>query len=162
MGIAPRNYESNHELPFREDPSKGIVGLKVSDKPRIFVVPVEALVSLSNTAKGGLVPWNEWGGHVKILSLPPKPLVSLHILHFQVVYVLKERVDEEMAPFVYVHDFSRRLVKAEGKKTEEHGPLRPVEDSPDRPRRIRLGGEIDPDEYWFDFTEGCVYAHPVS
>lgn len=62
LAVCPRNYESNHKLPFCEDPSRGIVGLTISNAGDIdclmIVVPVKALVSVSREFESK-VPWGK-------------------------------------------------------------------------------------------------------
>ena len=162
LDVVPRNYEStsNHE-PFDEDPSKGIVGLKVSGhrSGNMFVVPVKALVSLSKTAQQGRVSWKKWKNHVTVLSVRK---FKSYILHSQVVHVSKKVGYGSMlrTPVLHVYDFSCHLVKVEGRETK-FGPLHPESDSRCTFQEITLGDNIDYDNYDFQITERGVCAHPV-
>ena len=161
LNIIPRNYEStsNRERPFDEDPSKGIVGLVVSGHPsgNMFVVPVEALVSLSlsNTVRGQ-VPWEKWENRVTVLSVSKS---KSYILHSQVVRVSKKVEGAMVIPVLHVYDFSCRLVKVRARETR-FGPLLPESDSRYAFQEITLGDSISYENYSFKITERGVCARP--
>ena len=168
LDVAPRNYEStsNRERPFHEDPSKGIVCLKVSGhrSGNMFVVPVEALVSLSlsNTAQQGQVSWEKWENRVTVLSLHSMSRLY-KVLHSQVVCVSKRVEDGMVIPVLHVYDFSCRPVKVEvaGGNTT-YGPLRlPESHSQFTTREITLGDNIPYINYGFQITERGVHADPI-
>ena len=159
----PRNYESNHKLPFYEDPSKGIVGLAISGSPScdLLVVPVKALIMLSNMpGTSGAVSWRRWREHVTEL----RSHQTFYILHAQIVFVSNLLT----TPTLCIHDFSRRFEgEAQGDEIQSrggNGPLIPMSYEPTSPRIITLniGDGVASLDYDFQFTEGGVLAIPVS
>ena len=138
-----RNYESNHKLPFYEDPSEGIVGIS-EDGRSLVVVPVRTLRTLSKNH--GRVAWDMWGKYATELWFPG--CCSYHVLHSQVVYFSNQL---SRTPTLEIYDFSRRLKR----RKLGHNKAYPT-------RTIALEG-IDPfHHHLFELTEGGVYADTVS
>ena len=166
MATVYRSFGSIRELPFQEDPSKGIVGITIEKDGDIawylLVVPVIVLITLSK--KHERVSWDEWRGHVTELRLPEGRGFS--VLHSQVVHVFGEVEDGTLT--LNIHEFARRFEEVKRPGGEIHSgrdPLVPVPYDPSRPSyKIRLQG-MNASEYnprYLLFTEGGFYVDPVS
>ena len=157
-----RSFGSIPELPFHEDPSKGIVGIAIRERDDIawylLVVPVIVLITLSER-----VSWDEWREHVTELRFHNDG--GFGVLHSQVVYLSGE--EEDGTPILDIHEFACRFEKEVKRSEARSGKdrLTPVPYDPSKPSyRIRLRG-INASEYdrgSLLFTEGGVYAEPVS
>ena len=139
-------------LPFRDDPSAGIVVLLLKEAKtaeRTFVIPVKALVGLS-TPENGLgdlrlrqkhstvtVRWDDWK-HFAVLVEPPAKLLgtdpAFWVFHSQVAYL------EEAGPdvFLHVHDFSESLYSGMAEKAKGRQSSDAPSPPPYVPHKVKL------------------------
>ena len=144
-------------MPFREDPSRGIVALvtSYSGRRRMLVVPVRDLIALSRNPSVSLM---EHAAEIR----PPKRS-PFHVLHSRVMCwdeVWDSRTDA-VTPVLVVRDFDETCRFKKEEENEGGDPLVPRE--PPLIYNIKFKS-IDPYEYGLEsflFTEDGVYV-PVS
>ena len=102
-------YNMNHELPFRENRSMGVVLFKIcgpSYKPftEIYAIPVGTLAKFPPVGRLG---WWEWRRFATLTEIsPPSPSSISHILHSRALNFHVPRNSSEV--ILKVHDFSLR------------------------------------------------------
>ena len=151
-----RNYGSNHEMPFREDPSRGIVALVTphSGGQRMLVVPVRDLIALSRNPSVSL---REHAAEIR----PPKRS-PFHVLHSRVMYwdKLLDLKTKTTTLVLTVHDFDETCrFKKEAGGDDGKNSLVPVK--PLQRYHIEFKKNIDSNEYdlkSFLFTEDGIYV----
>ena len=121
--IIERNYKSpKNTLPFREDPSAGIIGLLIKDETgqHTFVISVEDLAGLRTPGNGktsllddhklwpndpktneATVPWDYWKHFLEPVEPPAAPETRLIAFQSQLVYLVP--TDNDL--FLHVYDF---------------------------------------------------------